>query len=51
MYSAEGKPVARYYLDHAWPSKLEIGAVKAGAGAVLTETLTLVCDQLQRVAP
>ncbi len=51
MYSAEGKPVARYYLDHAWPSKLEIGAVKAGAGAVLTETLTFVCEQMQRVAP
>jgi phage tail-like protein len=51
LYSAEGKPVARYYLDHAWPSKLEIGAVKAGAGAVLTETVTLVCEQLQRVAP
>lgn len=51
MYSADGQPVARYYLEHAWPSKLEVGALKAGSNEVLMETVTLVCENIQRVAP
>ena len=51
MYNTDGKPVARYHLEHAWPSKLEIGALKAGSSEVLMETVTIVCDRLQRVAP
>ncbi|WP_331730311.1 phage tail protein (plasmid) [Kitasatospora sp. NBC_00070] len=51
MYSFEGKPVARYYLEHAWPCKLEIGALKAGSSEVLMETVTIVCENIQRVAP
>jgi len=51
MYSTDGKPVARYHLEHAWPSKLEIGGMKAGASEVLMETVTLVCEHIQRVAP
>ncbi|MFD9702941.1 phage tail protein [Lentzea sp. NPDC059081] len=51
MYSTDGKPVARYYLEHAWPAKLEVGALKAGASEVLMETVTLVCEHLQRVSP
>src|SRR4051794_6211067 len=35
MYNTDGKPVARYHLEHAWPSKLEIGALKAGSSEVL----------------
>ncbi|GAB3974984.1 phage tail protein [Plantactinospora veratri] len=50
MYAADGRSVARYHLENAWPSKLEIGALKAGPGEVLTETVTIVCDRLQRVA-
>ncbi|MDW5330088.1 phage tail protein [Plantactinospora sp. KLBMP9567] len=50
MYATDGTPVARYHLEHAWPSKLEIGAVKAGAGEVLMETVTIVCERLQRVS-
>ena len=50
IYDAEGKPVARYHLENAWPSKVEIGALKAGASEVLMETVTIVCEQLQRVA-
>ena len=26
--NVEGKPVARYHLEHAWPAKIEIGALK-----------------------
>lgn len=51
MYNYDGKPVARYHLEHAWPAKLEIGALKAGASEVLMETVTLVCENIQRVAP
>ena len=51
IYNTTGDPVARYHLENAWPAKLEIGALRAGASSVLLETVTLVCDQLQRVAP
>jgi phage tail-like protein len=51
MYNTDARPVARYYLEHAWPSKLEISALKAGSGEVLYETVTLTCEHLQRVAP
>lgn len=51
MYSSDNRPVARYYLSDAWPSKIEIGALKAGSSEVLMETVTLVCENIQRVAP
>ena len=51
MYNAEGKAVAKYWLDKAWPNKLEISAMKAGASQVMYETVTLVCEKMQRVAP
>lgn len=51
MYDHQGSPVARYHMENAWPSKLEIGALKAGASEVLLETVTIVCENLQRVAP
>jgi phage tail-like protein len=50
MYDTSGKPVARYHLEHAWPSKLEIGALKAGSSEVLMETVTIVSERIQRVA-
>ena len=50
MYNTKGDPVARYHLTNAWPSKLEIGALKAGASSVLTETVTLVSEFMQRVS-
>jgi hypothetical protein len=50
MYDYEGKPVARYQLTNAWPSKIEIGSLKAGASEVLMETVTMVCDHIQRVS-
>ncbi|MBV7696574.1 MULTISPECIES: phage tail protein [unclassified Streptomyces] len=51
MYNFDGQPVARYYLSNAWPSKLEVGALKAGNSEVLMETVTLVCEHIQRVTP
>jgi len=51
MHGTDGKPVARYHLEHAWPSKLEVGALRAGSSEVLMETVTLVCERIQRVSP
>jgi phage tail-like protein len=51
MYDSQGKPVARYHMEHAWPSKIEIGGLKAGSSEVLMESVTLVCEHIQRVAP
>lgn len=51
MYNTDGKPVARYHLEHAWPAKIEIGSLKAGASEVLMEKVTIVCEKLQRVSP
>lgn len=50
MYAADGSPVARYHLENAWPSMLEIGALKAGSNDVLMETVTIVSERLQRVS-
>jgi len=50
MYNVDGAPVARYYLENAWPSAIEVGALRAGASEVLMETVTLVCESLQRVS-
>jgi phage tail-like protein len=50
MYDLEGKPVARYYLENAWPAKIEIGSLKAGASEVLMETVTIVCEHIDRVS-
>jgi phage tail-like protein len=50
MFNTKGEPVARYHLTEAWPAKIEIGALKAGASEVLMETVTLVCEFIQRVS-
>jgi phage tail-like protein len=51
MYNAEGKPVGKYWLEKAWPTKMELAGLKAGAGEALIETVTLTCEYIQRVAP
>lgn len=50
VLSYEGRPVARYHLENAWPSRIEIGALLAGGAEVLMETVTIVCEHLDRVA-
>ena len=50
MYDVQGDPVARWYLENAWPSKVEIGGLKADGGQVLMETVTMTCESLQRIA-
>jgi phage tail-like protein len=48
LYGSTGEPVARYHLEHAWPSKLDVAATPTDPGH-LTETVTLTCDALHRV--
>jgi phage tail-like protein len=48
MFDAGGATVARFHLTDAWPQKIEILAGE-GSGA-LTETVTLICDFMQRVS-
>ena len=51
IFNAEGIAVGKYWLQNAWPSKLEVAGLKAGASTVLMETVTLVCENLQRLKP
>ena len=51
MYSTAGAAVAKYSLANAWPARIEVTGVKAGATEVLYETVTLACEDIQRVAP
>ena len=41
MYDTNGRPAARYHLENAWPSKLEIGGLKSGSTEVAVESITL----------
>jgi len=50
MLASDGSPVARYHLENAWPSKLEHGELTSGGTSLVMETVTLVCDRIQRVA-
>jgi phage tail-like protein len=50
MYNASGSPVARYNLTNAWPSKIEIGNERGGGSQALMETVTIVCERIQRVS-
>jgi phage tail-like protein len=50
MFAADGSELARWNLESAWPAKLEIGALKDGAGEVLMETVTIVCERIQRIS-
>ena len=51
MFDAAGSPVAKYHLEAAGPSELSVAPLKAGSNEVLMETVTLVCEKLERLAP
>jgi len=52
MFDAEGKPVARYALKAAWPSKIEIRSIgDTVTGPNMSETVTLVAQEARRVTP
>lgn len=47
VYDFEGNAVKRYTLTNAWPKSLEIGNLKSGDTAVLTEKLVLTYERLE----
>lgn len=46
MMDYMNNPVKRYNLRNAWCSKIDASAVKAGEAAALTETVTIVFEEL-----
>ncbi len=43
---SEDTPVKRYNLRNAWCNKIDASAVKAGDTSALTETVTIVFEEL-----
>jgi phage tail-like protein len=51
-FSVQGAPLAKYELESAWPAKIEVSAEPtAAASQLLWETVTLTCEEIQRVSP
>jgi phage tail-like protein len=50
MKDFEGMEVARYNFYGAWVTKIEMSTLKAGSNEVLTESVSIVCEKLERVA-
>ena len=48
-YDAENKPVAKFYLENAWPSKCTLSPMRAGGNDVLTQEWSLSYETIQRV--
>ena len=46
MYDAENKPVARFYLENAWPV---LSPMRAGGNDVLQQEWSIVYETIQRV--
>jgi phage tail-like protein len=49
MYSPKGDPIAKFWIENAWPSKLTISALKAGSSDILYEQVTITCESWQRI--
>jgi phage tail-like protein len=49
MFDAENKPVARFYLENAWPSKCVLSPLRAGGNDVLVQEWSIVYETIQRV--
>ena len=47
VFATDGSPVARYHLENAWPSRLEVGTVGRGGQPLVVERLTLTYDDVQ----
>jgi phage tail-like protein len=51
MFNSQGKPVAKYWLEKAWPKKMDLAGLKAGSGEALIETVVFTAEHIQRIAP
>lgn len=49
MYDAENKPVARFYLENAWPMKCVLSPLRAGGNEVMQQEWSLTFETIQRV--
>ena len=49
MFDAENKPVARFYLENAWPAKCVLSPMRAGGNDVLQQEWSIVYETIQRV--
>ena len=47
VFDYEGTELKRYTLVNAWPKSLEIGTLKAGDTAVLTEKLVITYEEMK----
>ena len=50
FYNTEGSPVAKFYLNNAWPAEYHLGALKAGSSELIHESVTLTATSFQRVS-
>ena len=50
IHEGGDKPAARYRLENAWPSKIEIGGLRAGGTSSTMETVTMTCEFIQRIS-
>jgi hypothetical protein len=46
----ENSPVMHYHLENAWPRIEGAGALKPNGGEVAMETVTIICERIQRVS-
>jgi phage tail-like protein len=46
LQDASGKTLITYILENAWPCKVDIAGLKAGASEVVMETVEIVCDSI-----
>jgi T4-like virus tail tube protein gp19 len=47
MYDSNSKPVARYHLENAWPSKIDVGSLDASKTEISIETLEISHEGLR----
>ena len=50
FYNTEGSPVAKFWLNKAWPAEYHLGALKAGSSELVYESVTLTASSFQRVS-
>ena len=49
LYTLGAVPIATYYLERAWPAKIEIGTLTFDSGRTAeSETVTITCEFLRR---
>ena len=49
MFNADRQPLARYWLENAWPSRIELAGMQAGANEARITTATFVCEAIWRL--